>query len=69
MLSSSGSLFLQVQSELKNGGNPNWYNNQQGGSTALHVACKSEAANSENLVKALLDGGAAPEVLTLTVRA
>jgi ankyrin repeat protein len=56
---------VQVEAQLTAGANPNWYNNQAGGATALHAAARGEGQEASKIVAILLKGGAVPDVLTL----
>jgi len=52
----------KVKSMLSKGGNPNWYNNHDGGITALHCAAKIGACD---IVELLLNAGADTSVVDI----
>lgn len=60
----------QVKTLLAAGANPNWYNNQEGGKTALHAAAHVPSASlsfsrAAEIVQELISHGAVTSVLTL----
>jgi len=56
---------MQIQSLLAAGANSNWYNNVQGGTTALHAASRRTGPEAARVVAALIEAGGQPGVVSL----